>query len=728
MAKNKLLRRYSYLFRISLSFFLIMGIMTFLISAIVISNSYSVMTHKNTEYYQGVTRSLKNLYASKILTLRNHAVITSLQNLSAENNIRRKLLESNPYYNLMAVKELSKYMVGLSFVDFMGIYFTGTNYVITSQYRFEIDDFLRMYSDGNEENKASLTNMLQSVENSVRIAPVMQGSDGRTTCLYIGFPIESYTADDMIIFYALNCDAFWASQFGSQITNPLYFYIYGENNELLYMSNNADRKLLQSDQYIQFLEGGEDNLELKIDGVWYSVFRETDAGEAFVTAFAQDEVDANIRVFYETTRNALVIIILTFSALVALTIYINYKPILSLLKKIKDRNPDNSEIEAVLYEFDAIKGTIHEQEVMIVDYILTSILCGMPIRESEMTAHSGLLPHDATLFCLTVPELRLDLRAREGIKEFLFASFGIRAYIVEIITKNHIVIICAEADTGEPIAEVARSLRVYFTSLFGKEYTVFAGTEVADIRDIQKSYHNSVASASISRYHTNRDDVSRIEGYPTENIELFLNSVQNGKAEEALKILDIISEFIQTDIKSVLFQRYACYDLLTSYIKHCKAKGLILDNIEIEELLVHTDISDLKEALALSVVRACQKLSEREKDLYIALQKDIIEYINSNFTNAELTRAFVADHFKISVLSLSQIFNDVIGIGVREYVNIKRLELSRRLLLTTEKTILQVAQEVGFMSADYFTKLFKATYNVLPSKFRSSLTEIIKEE
>jgi len=101
-----------------------------------------------------------------------------------------------------------------------------------------------------------------------------------------------------------------------------------------------------------------------------------------------------------------------------------------------------------------------------------------------------------------------------------------------------------------------------------------------------------------------------------------------------------------------------------------------------------------------------------------SLQKDILNYINENFTDPDICRTQVADKFGISIYSLSRLFKDIVGIGFKEYISAKRMELSRQLLLTSDKSIVKITADIGFDDPNYFSKLFKANYGVTPSKFR----------
>ena len=110
-------------------------------------------------------------------------------------------------------------------------------------------------------------------------------------------------------------------------------------------------------------------------------------------------------------------------------------------------------------------------------------------------------------------------------------------------------------------------------------------------------------------------------------------------------------------------------------------------------------------------------LADREKQQK-DLEKKILEHLEVSFRDPDLSQVKVADLFQISTYTLSRLFKNQVGIGFAEYVNSKRLEYARDLLLTTTLSIREVALQSGYASESYFGRLFKATYGTSPSAFR----------
>ncbi len=78
-------------------------------------------------------------------------------------------------------------------------------------------------------------------------------------------------------------------------------------------------------------------------------------------------------------------------------------------------------------------------------------------------------------------------------------------------------------------------------------------------------------------------------------------------------------------------------------------------------------------------------------------------------------------HFEKSYLTLR--FNEIWGISPMKYVNLQRIERAKLLLSTTEKSITDIAKEVGFGSIHYFSRYFKEKENISPNDYRMQLTK-----
>jgi transcriptional regulator GlxA family with amidase domain len=94
-----------------------------------------------------------------------------------------------------------------------------------------------------------------------------------------------------------------------------------------------------------------------------------------------------------------------------------------------------------------------------------------------------------------------------------------------------------------------------------------------------------------------------------------------------------------------------------------------------------------------------------------------------NFANANLGRKLstreLARSVMISPYQLCRLFKSELGISPGQYIQARRLEMTRILLTTTLMSIKQVYMEVGYTDKSLFLRHFKKRYGVTPSEYRA---------
>lgn len=119
-------------------------------------------------------------------------------------------------------------------------------------------------------------------------------------------------------------------------------------------------------------------------------------------------------------------------------------------------------------------------------------------------------------------------------------------------------------------------------------------------------------------------------------------------------------------------------------------------------------------------VSEAQKGNSSREVRRVKLREEIVAYVDAHYRDIDLTQVRMADHFNISAYTLSRIFRNEIGIGFVTYVNAKRVEHAKELLLTTKENVHDIAVMSGFDNDNNFFKVFKANTGMSPTTFRES--------
>lgn len=102
------------------------------------------------------------------------------------------------------------------------------------------------------------------------------------------------------------------------------------------------------------------------------------------------------------------------------------------------------------------------------------------------------------------------------------------------------------------------------------------------------------------------------------------------------------------------------------------------------------------------------------------LQK-ILLYINRHFSE-DISLCQISENFGISYSYITKLFRTYIGMGTVDYINNLRLTYACEKLISSNNTIGEISNSVGFSNQYYFNRLFRRKYGITPNEFRKSNT------
>ncbi|MEG1477523.1 MAG: response regulator [Oscillospiraceae bacterium] len=94
----------------------------------------------------------------------------------------------------------------------------------------------------------------------------------------------------------------------------------------------------------------------------------------------------------------------------------------------------------------------------------------------------------------------------------------------------------------------------------------------------------------------------------------------------------------------------------------------------------------------------------------------IIRYLNENYEK-ELSLKKIAEIFHMNASYISQLMKNETGLAYSQYVTELRINKAKELLQTTDLSLSEVSEAVGFNDYFYFIKKFKKEVGVTPGKF-----------
>lgn len=124
----------------------------------------------------------------------------------------------------------------------------------------------------------------------------------------------------------------------------------------------------------------------------------------------------------------------------------------------------------------------------------------------------------------------------------------------------------------------------------------------------------------------------------------------------------------------------------------------------------------------------CTRFNERQfitrceanKKLLAKFEKILDDYFERNQMKKSglPSLEYCADLLHLSPAYLKDLLRYETGKTVQEHTQLKRIEMAQRLLQTTDKPISLIADELGYSSAQYFTRLFTKITGCSPNEYR----------
>ena len=89
----------------------------------------------------------------------------------------------------------------------------------------------------------------------------------------------------------------------------------------------------------------------------------------------------------------------------------------------------------------------------------------------------------------------------------------------------------------------------------------------------------------------------------------------------------------------------------------------------------------------------------------------------------EATEEVLAKKLNISCRQLNRVLHEYYGMSFRKKLYTARMNSAGWLLRTTNMTVSEICQTVGYMSETSFFKAFRSYYNMTPIQYRKKLTD-----
>ncbi|MBP3359745.1 MAG: helix-turn-helix domain-containing protein [Clostridia bacterium] len=168
--------------------------------------------------------------------------------------------------------------------------------------------------------------------------------------------------------------------------------------------------------------------------------------------------------------------------------------------------------------------------------------------------------------------------------------------------------------------------------------------------------------------------------------------------------------------------RYLLGEIFREAIAAKKAHNAELAAYE-EECVKAAEMHNFAESIEVicsCYVRAAKSIGEYNKTEHEDIVDDVIRYIENNYMDYDISLKQIAGEVHVSYNYISEAIKKRVGTTFLNYLHEIRIEKAKQLLLTTELTVADIAERVGYNSSNTFIKTFKKVSGITPGEYRKN--------
>ena len=112
-------------------------------------------------------------------------------------------------------------------------------------------------------------------------------------------------------------------------------------------------------------------------------------------------------------------------------------------------------------------------------------------------------------------------------------------------------------------------------------------------------------------------------------------------------------------------------------------------------------------------------LANMKEEKILDLVSNAKDYIDAHLCDTDLTADSAAESMDYNATYLNRIFKSQYEMSMKEYINISRVELAKKLLVETDLSTLEISAQLGLENSNYFYTFFKKHTGSTPNQYRT---------
>lgn len=641
------------------------------------------------------------------------------EQLSSVDRITSFKYEENISTAISIIGKLNKYLVSTNFFDKIFLHFSDDKYLYSDSSSYSLESFSNIYDSSNlilnKLNKSFDTNtslFIKDIENEN---------------LFYAIPFISNNKPVGIILFLINTNTL-NKILGNDIGLNRQTYIFDDDENILNLDgHNINNTIDSSDLFsLSYFDKKLNKMDY-----WSEIYNNNIIFISKIDPFDLKyiSITPSETVFRDllNVRNIMFITILIAFIFGIIIIYIllkvNYKPIYQLnvlSKNIKNSNKTNSHFN----EIDLIKNTLLSLKYRNSE-LENELIKNLPLRQNFILNEliNGNIKNSVDFYKICT-EAKLNLSSKYHMIITIRSSSLPSSFTTIIKSCN---IPNFHIDYEFLVNQTPPDLSVFLVGISTEKlviknkyeldgsFIISFGSLQENLIHIQNSYLDSLSNLdlynSIYWYELMKKYDDKIDLISSTIISLDLFELKE-------LVFTIIDELNKETIPFEIFR--IIYFKLIITINIFLEKNNQLTNYKDIDLSTLYEINN-KESFNKLFSEFFNMIQKREVINSTKLTiKDIKELIQHNYCDYSFSLQLIADKFNVSLSYLSQFFKEKTSSTILDYVATLKMEKAKNLLLTSNMTLKDIAEQVGYVNVSSFIRRFKQVTGMTPGEYKKN--------
>jgi len=384
-----------------------------------------------------------------------------------------------------------------------------------------------------------------------------------------------------------------------------------------------------------------------------------------------------------------------------------------------------------------LQSAMKDSSPLILETVLFKLMRGNPsvMETLESTAEQYGISFENGLYGAFVIRMELQTDSDEQFESLYdgklheIISAIIDQRLVSVVgtrpDEYTVVVYSAAAEDENRLKEAFALLHAELSGEIPQSHFVIGfGGYVSSVMELRKSYLNALNA--IRHRHIN-DEGPVFEWFDEDGIPYCLPADFDAELEAMLRERQfdvarayIGSQFEQNLKNNIYMIEYLqlCYTINGFLLRIIRGRSTTLyrDAIRIDPNTSLYSAQRLNEIVFFNFHLLEQYDANPSAGVESAIER-VVNYVDEHFAE-DINLTIVASNLGYTSGYISRLFKQARGVKFTDYLNRRRIGHSKSLLLTSNKTVKQIACDVGFNSATLFIRIFERYEGITPGEFR----------